>query len=134
MALLILNNSVHNHDVKMKRGQRPYNDLATFIIENDHKMTDKAMAVATMQGCDITQLTAVRRIEYVKNHYIKVSPKLMAELKRNRNTARLQELDETIATQVVGKKVTLKNVRKLQRLFSERDGIQIALKGESVAS
>ena len=134
MALLILNNSVHNHDVKMKRGQRPYNDLATFIIKNDHKMTDKAMAVATMQGCDVTKLTAVRRIEHVKNHYIKVSPKLMAEMKRNKNTARLQELDETIATQVVGKKVTLKNVRKLQRLFSERDGIQIALKGESVAS
>lgn len=118
----------------MKQGQRPYNDLATFIIENDHKMTDKEMAVASMQGCDITQLTPVRRIEYVKNHYIKVSSKLMTEMKRNKNTARLQELDETIATQVVGKKVTLKNVRKLQRLFSERDGIQIALKGKSVAS
>ena len=131
MALLILNNSVHNHDVKMKRGQRPYNDIAEFIIENDHKMTDKEMAQATL-GTDT--VTPIRRIRYTRNHYIKASPKLMAEMKRNRNTARLQELDETIATQVVGKKVTLKNVRKLQRLFSERDGIELALKGESVAS
>ena len=66
MALLILNNSVHNHDVKMKRGQRPYNDIAKFIIENNHKMTDKEIAEATMQGCDVTKLTSVRRVEYTK--------------------------------------------------------------------
>ena len=127
MALLILNNSVHNHDVKMTRGQRPYNDLAEFIIENNHKMTDKEIAEATMQGCDVTKLTAVRRVEYTKRHYIKASPTLMAKMERNSNMAKLKKLDKVIATEVMGKTVTVRNIKKFQRLLAKRDGIELAL-------
>ena len=127
MALLILNNSVHNHDVKMTRGQRPYNDLAKFIIENDHKMTDKEIAEATMQGCDVTKLTPVRRVEYTKRHYIKASPTLMAKMERNSNKAKLKKLDKVIATEVMGKTVTVRNIKKFQRLLAKRDGIELAL-------
>ena len=127
MALLILNNSVHNHDVKMKRGQRPYNDIAKFIIENNHKMTDKEIAEATMQGCDVTKLTSVRRVEYTKRHYIKTSPTLMAKMERNSNKAKLKKLDKVIATEVIGKTVTVRNIKKFQRLLAKRNGIELAL-------
>jgi len=127
MALLILNNSVHNHDVKMTRGQRPYNDIAKFIIENNHKMTDKEIAEATMQGCDVTKLTAVRRVEYTKRHYIKASPTLMAKMERNSNKAKLKKLDKVIATEVMGKTVTVRNIKKFQRLLAKRNGIELAL-------
>ena len=128
MALTILNNSVHNHDVKMKRGQRPYNDIVDCIIKNNHKMTDKEIAVACMQGCDVTTSeTPVRRIRYTKTHYIKASPTLMAKMERNSNKAKLKKLDKVIATEVMGKTVTVRNIKKFQRLLAKRDGIELAL-------
>ena len=127
MALTILNNSVHNHDVKMKRGQRPYNDIVDCIIKNNHKMTDKEIAEATMQGCDVTKLTPVRRVEYTKRHYIKASATLTAKMERNSNVAKLKKLDKVIATQIMGKTVTVRNIKKFQRLLAKRDDIELAL-------
>ena len=120
-----LNNSVHNHEIKMKRGQRPYNDLADFIIKNNHNMTDKEMAKATM---DTNTITPIRRIRYTRSHYVKVSPTLMAKMERNANISELRKLNKIIDNEIIGTKITVRNVNKLQRLFAKRDGIQLALK------
>ena len=124
MALIQLKNSVHDFDVKMKRGQRPYNDLVEHIIENKHISSYKEMAEASM---GTKSKTAVSRIEYTLNHYIRVSPVLTARLKAKANEAKLAKLNAIIKKEVMGRKVTVRNVAKLQRLFAARDTAEKAL-------